>query len=457
MSDDRADSHRRRVLATTAAGRVISDRGSEHLSEYLPSLVPDRPLPDSPSSRVVLDALRHAASPHHDRQTVDSAIAELQIVPMLQLADGADLLLDTETFLNHLMYQVACRDRRVNFMWTQQCTTVRAITSRRPLSGPAILETGRDDFAVLPGSRKRLLHSNVACLGPTRLLLSPLGVKASHDAGLNPPDLLRGFAGRRYQRAQDAILDANRDVWSRLTMTARKTLVLVNEDLSADIVRSHLERGIEPLSSMLLDPDARRLFLRARRGVVESADNAVLRATTDLFRLRDGSTLRSCRIQDDERHAVLAASHADAEVPLTREALIEGLATRVLYPDLVITYLALVVLPGLTAVGGASQHEYLPRIEEIVLRTHDLGVTFPAAVIARCHARAHSALIGPALLELTPQQRSAVLFLSESSDLDAFERDVMQRPIRESAGNLTYLRYLDELRAARLATAGPGL
>ncbi len=132
------------------------------------------------------------------------------------------------------------------------------------------------------------------------------------------------------------------------------------------------------------------------------------------------------------------------------DALLEGLAARVLYPDLILTYLALVILPGLTAFGGASQHEYLPMIEEIALRAHDLGVTLPPEVIARSCTRGHSALIGPALLELTPSQRKVLLRLSEVTDLDAFEHDVMQRPIRETAGNLAYLRYLDTLYTARL-------
>ena len=158
-------------------------------------------------------------------------------------------------------------------------------------------------------------------------------------------------------------------------------------------------------------------------------------------------------IEGGDHNAALAAPHVRATIPLTQDALVEGLANRILYPDLIITYLALVVLPGFTAFGGASQHEYLPHIEEIALRTHDLGVTFPTAVVARSRAHASSALIGPALLELTSHQRSALLCLSESSDLDAFEREAMQRPIRESAGELNYLRYLDELHAARLGTS----
>lgn len=107
--------------------------------------------------------------------------------------------------------------------------------------------------------------------------------------------------------------------------------------------------------------------------------------------------------------------------------------------------------PGLTAFGGASQHEYLPRIEAIALRAHDLGVTFPPEVVERSRARGHSALLGPALLELTPLQRTTLLLrLSEATDLNAFERDAMQRPIRDTAGDLDHLRYLDALRAARL-------
>lgn len=452
MPSNRAEAYRRRVCEGTAAGRVVRDHGAQHLSDYLPSMVPDRPLVDSPSSRVMLDALRRAASAHYDPRMVEAAVAELRRFPMIQLADGADLLLDTETFLNHLMYQVACRERGVSFMWTQQCTTVRAITSRRPLRGPAFLQTDRNLFAVLPGSRKRLLHSNVACLGPTRLLLSPLGVTGPHDRGLGAPDLLQRFADREYPRAADGILDANRYIWSRLTMTARKTLVLLDEDVSADIVRAHVEHGIEPLSSILLDANTRRVFLRARREIVDSYSNVVLRATTDLFRLRDSTALRPCTIEGDDHHAVLAAPQVGARIPLTREALVEGLANRVLYPDLILTYLALVVLPGVTAFGGASQHEYLPKIEEIALRVHDLGVTFPAEVVERLHARGHSVLIGPALLELMPHQRAVLLRLSEATDLDAFERDALQRPIRDTTGDLDYLRYLDALRATRLGT-----
>ncbi len=319
MPNNQAEAYQRRVRDGTAAGHVIRDHGAQRLSDYLPSLVPARPLVDSPSSRVVLDALGRAASAHHARETVDAAIAELRRFPMIQLADGSDLLLDTETFINHLMYQIACRERGVGYMWTQQCTTVRAITSRRPLRGPAFLETDRDVFAVLPGSRKRLLHSNVACLGPTRLLVSPLGMKALPDAGLGTPELLRHVTGREYPRAVDGILDANRYIWSRLTMAARKTVVLLDEDVSADIVRAHVEHGIEPLNSILLDPDTRRVFLRARREVVGSRTNVVLRATTDLFRLRDGSTLRPCTIQGDDHNAVLAAPQAETMIPLTKD------------------------------------------------------------------------------------------------------------------------------------------
>ncbi|MGH3905367.1 MAG: hypothetical protein ACRDTE_14435 [Pseudonocardiaceae bacterium] len=446
------DTYYERVTSSTAAGRLIRDAAARYLPDYLRSIAPNRPLVDNPSSHILVQALTETAARHEDPDIVTRAIAEFRRSPIMQLADGANLLLDTETLVNHLQYQLACREAGIDYMWSQQCTTVRAITATNPLRGPAILETNQDYFAVLPGSRKKLLRTNVACIGPIQFKPTSLGIKA-HDPTVQPPRLLKPVLGAHYDSAPRAILAVNRIIWSRLQLSKKKKLVLFDEDLSAEVIQRHLEQRAEPISDLVCDDDTRNAFLHVKRDIVNSSGNFVLRATTDLFWIRHEHRLRPCTIEYQSRGpALLRARHGGPTIELTRDSVIEHLSCRNLYPDLILAYLALVVLPGVTAAGGASQHEYLPHIERLVTRAHGCGVLFPDAVISRIAAGTHSALIGPALLALDDCQRNTLLSLDDDTSLDTFEYDVMHRKIAETAGDLDYLRYLDHLRATRIQT-----
>lgn len=450
------ETYYQRVTRSTEAGRTIRAYGDQHLRGYLRSLVPTEPLSDTPAAQALLQALADAAAAHYPPITVRRALAEFQRRPALQLADGADLLLDIETLLNHLTYQLACRESGTNAMWTQQCTTVRALRSATPLSGPAIVETDRDSWRILPGSRNALAHSNVACLGETALTASPLGRKTARYARLPPPELLKPYLGQHHPRACAAILDANRGIWSQLHLKAKKQLILLDEELSADLIARHLRHELQPLSAIILDPRWRSVFNEVKRAAVQAPDNFILRDTTTLFRIRDGPTLRPCRlIEHSDRPAILTGTPHGPSVPLTRAALTEALDQRVLYPDLILSYLALVVLPGVAAFGGTSQHEYLPRIERMLIQAHQHGLALPHGVAERINTATQSRLIGPALLDLTPRQHQALLALNPDTDLDEFEHEVLDRTVGEAAGGLPTLTYLDQLRTLRSPTPQP--
>ncbi len=136
-------------------------------------------------------------------------------------------------------------------------------------------------------------------------------------------------------------------------------------------------------------------------------------------------------------------------IPLRATSLIPLLRRRRLYPDLMLAYIALVLLPGVVAVGGASQQEYLPLIREILISAHRMCPFLTAGDRDRLRSVDYSRMIGPALVELSAPQRHTLLMLSERTHLDEFEADAFGGPLRESAGSLGYLRYLHRLWAHR--------
>lgn len=178
--DQVSDGFRSFVLHSTASGRLIRDRAETPVIEYLRTVaVPDHALVGNDAAKALSIALEATVERDYGREVAARALAELRARPVIQMADGADLLLDLETLINHLMFQAACREANLRYMWTQQCTTVRAITSRSALRGAALLETDADVFSVFRASRRRLSHANVACMGRTELELRPLGVKTA--------------------------------------------------------------------------------------------------------------------------------------------------------------------------------------------------------------------------------------------------------------------------------------
>lgn len=442
---------RRRLLERTAAGRLVRDYGSRDLIDYLrDAVVPRAPMADNCSAAALIAVLQERASGILGERHAERALLEFTHRPMIQLADGADTLLDIETLINHLMFQVVCRENNLQYMFTQQCTTVRAITSKSALRGPAFLDRHDDRFMVLSGSRRLLVDASVACLGRTQFLFSPLGKKTSLFANLECPDLVTPFREKEYERAVDGVLEINRWIWSRLRVKAKKELILFGEDLSADVVGQHLSHDTSPVSRILLDSTTRRAYLDARDEACRHYDNFVLRSTTDFFWARDGVALRPCRLQEGTPDVLVYRSGSKFEgIPLTKRELHERLRRHELFPDLALAYIVLSLLPGVFAVGGASQHEYLPWIQKILLATHEKAPILRSEDLDRLGRTQYSRMLGPSLLELNPIQKNALLALNERTSLDEFEAAAFNDKIANTAGSLQYLHYLDHLDKKR--------
>lgn len=377
--------------------------------------------------------------------------AQFQRAPMLQLADSASLLLDSETFLNNFMYQVACREHHHHHLLVQQCSTIKLLQRRRPPTGPAYVELLADRYKLFDVSTKRLASASVATLKHVEFVFEPAATKLASYANAELPVLADLLRGRGSGSASEAIASANIEIWQRLKMKARNRLHVFHEDLSCDVLAAYLRDASTPVIPLLFDADVRREFLDAKRQRVGRQDNFVLRDTTDFFWLVCGESLHPVRVIG-KRHQTLIDAYTGQPVDLALQAddVVQALEERRVYPDLILGYACLSLFPGVVAFGGASQQEYLPQITGILLDADARTPFMSSADRARLQHDDLSRLIGPALVELDARQRRALLSLGPQTDLDAFERDVLHQPIRTAVGTGSYFDYLHWLHARRV-------
>ena len=127
---------------------------------------------------------------------------------------------------------------------------------------------------------------------------------------------------------------------------------------------------------------------------------------------------------------------------MERDTLKQNLQNRTIYPDIVLAYLSINILTGLTAYGGTAQHEYLPAIKEILLdldkKKHILS---PAARkdIENSHP---SSLNFSSLLSISPEISDDLENLNSSYDLNAFEKRITKKTLLELVGDLSKISYM---------------
>jgi hypothetical protein len=434
----------RLLAAKTRSGATLLEHADRPLVDYLRSIIPARDAtPVTPTLELVARVLEKHLR-RLDAPAPAQIAADFLRRPFLQLADNSRVLYDVETFLNNYMSYIACREAHVATLLTQQCSTTKLLSEGAGPVGPAFVELDADVYQVFAESHNVLRVATPSTLRDAEVSLEPLGHKVPGYVHPPLPSAVDQFRGAVFGSAADAIVGMNDAIWRNLRMKAKQPLFFFTEELSCDVVAEALRDSGGAVYRMLFDPDVRETFLAKKRKLVGSPPNLVLRDSTDFFTYRDGVRLRPLRIDGGIFRD--AKSGAELELRLDPAALVRALDDRDVFPDLITAYAALVVLPGVTALGGPSQHEYLPVIQSILLETHRENAFMSAAEEANAR-RDLSRLIGPALLELSARQQRVIRLMSEATDFAAFEDDVLSRTVRESAGQLEYFSYFDKLYA----------
>ncbi len=434
----------------TNTGKTLNTHMSLSLREYLREITPEKGLGKKVknlSRKILLESIEKLLPADLSDDQRARALTSFSDTPMMQLADGSNLLYDTETFLTNYIYQTACRERNISFLFTQQCSRSKMMMNSKATVGSGFLDLEGDVHAVFDVSRSRLSRASIATLkGPVKFEFNPLGMRLPSYAALPLPDILQELKNQDFPSAADAVLQANQHIWTALQIKGRKKLIQFDERLSGEIVRRHIDDQNSPIYRMLFDPSVRKSFVENQTSVVDSPKNLILKDTTNFFFYVDGETVRPAKIHDGKGGVVMVDGENGKSVSIdfspngVQEALREG----VLFPDLALSYIALSILPGTLAFGGASQHEYLPQIARILDLTNDetkfLEEDIPAYENSDPYAGSRM-ICG--LVEVDDRLKRIISVLNRSSDLKGLDDELLDKPLSESLGDMHYFDYFD--------------
>lgn len=433
------------IEANTNTGKILNTNIELPLREYLKLIVATCKTTSSPNRylQTLLDVLKSKLREKYGTEVASEAINQFTKVPIVQMADGAHLLYDEEVFMSNFLYQIASRENHLKYLFTQQCSTIRALMYPAKNYGSVFLHLDSDIYKVFDKSRKVLTSSNIASLQDVKMVFAPLGIKTPAYANIELPDVLKGLKGSSYKNASEAILASNKVIWKSFEMKAKKRLLQFHEDLSCDVIAASIETDTA-LDILFFNDEVRNYFLNVKKGLIKSPKNLILKDSTDFFYYNDGRSLVPVRIVNNGENPFITNARTGAKIPVdfSKDAIIKALRDRTLYPDLFMSYMALIILPCAVAFGGASQQEYLPIIKECLIKTNEkyglIDKTTLVAIIEQDNSRLITGLV-----ELTPQQKRVIGTLSAYTDLNQFENTFINKTLDESIGSMRYYKYFE--------------
>lgn len=365
--------------------------------------------------------------------------------PVIQTGDHCELLYNPETLLNNFAYQMGMRQVDAQYLLTQQCSTVRMIQGRNPLRGPAFVELDGGLYRVFDKSKKKLTRSNVATLRNVDFTFKP------EDANPNAPlpSLLTDLQGMNFHSAADAFLYANKYTWDNIHFNDKKDLILFDESLSSDVLVRLLENPDHPLNTLLFDERALAVFKDEIHAFVESDECLILNDVSDFFYGKHGDELIGLKLTEDFSALVGSDSNRSFRMAYNREAIINGLRNRTLYPNLMLSILAISIFPQSTVVGGSSQVEYVPEIQEVLRRTCIRLDLLPSDYVnAIAYPQINPTL---SIIARSPQLKRTIQRMDKDIDFTPWEEEIGKLTVDASMGDYTHLAYFDSYFQRRKA------
>jgi hypothetical protein len=408
---------------------------------YLRGLIPDKPAKQSRYFKYCTNALEKylILRGHSD---VDDTCNHLFHVPIIQQADHSNLLLDKETFLNNFMFYLACREAKVNKMITLQCSNVSCLSQRRPVVGPTFLRTRRNLYNVFSFSKTKLKDSNFCSL-PRPVQMSFEVIEGSsvdqHD------NFLSQFIDKKFVSAPEAYRICNNVIWSSLDSHATVSMVMIDDDMTSELAILHIADTTSPIYRLLFEAPVRDCFIKIKRQFVNSISNLAINSDVpDFFWYRNGSKLVSTKLIGFDKDAYFVLEHTTERLPIPYSPLgiTQALRAGVIYVDRIVAYLMRCMLPGIVALGGTSQQDYLNHYKQMILAAHQEHPFLDASDIEEISREDLSRFGGNPLIELDLEQQAIVANLSPSTDLARFAATFLDCTVGDTIGSFSCAEYL---------------
>lgn len=348
----------------------------------------------------------------------DDACTEFLAFPVMQQADHSGLLLETEILLNNVLFAVGISLHGRERMFTLQCSTVKCVTRLNPVCGPGYLHLAGDTYRVFDFSKRTLKDTNVCCLpGSVSFWLRTEGGVA----------LDRVDTSVRYRNAEDAFLAANAALWGEGSGVER---VAVDERYTSELVALHVEDRSSPVHALLFDDLVRKTCLAIRDEYARKHGQFVS-SVTDFFWLRRDSRLLPVR---------LVSPNGLGETPFTPAGIASALREGRLYADKYIAYLVRCLLPGIVAVGGTSQQDYLALFQQLTCEVHSKHPFIDEGVMT--YVRDDLSRLGGRPLLEPDAELQRLLDTSSPGALPAQLDTQLDRMVGDTIGTLSCARYL---------------
>lgn len=430
--------------AGSQLGRQLTDSLDVPLRTYLKGLIPRRK--ESPANRHLLRVSDALAQTLHKQghPDVDDICTQFLNVPVIQQADHSNLLLDEETFLNNLLFAAGCRESGVRWMITSQCSTVSCLSRRNPVAGPVFLRTRGRLHNVFSLSNRTYKNSSFCSLpGPLTIKLNVMS--GNYHARRDDPifDLMVGFCATD---APTAYRICNDNIWSSLDGAATVPRIDVDETMTSHLAADHIEDPYSPVRRLLFDTPVRDQFLQTKRRLMRSPRNlCVNRASPDFLWYRKNTRLVPVILLGSGSKAQFVLEDSGEQLPIAYRItdMAAALRSGQLFVDRILAYLVRCLLPGVIAVGGTSQQDYVALYQEMLLACHETRPFMDEAEIVAVSHPGASRLGGAPLLELDEEQRETIANLGHKTALDAFLRPCLERTVGETIGDLRCAEYLD--------------
>ncbi|MFE8049046.1 hypothetical protein [Brenneria goodwinii] len=376
---------------------------------------------------------------------ISCSLRDFNRFPVIQMADHGEVMLHPNMIMNNYLSNYAANKIGLKFIFSQQCTRVKAITNKSKLLGSAIIPRSNGYLKIYSQGFDKLTKLSIACMNPVVTDFKFFTLEREIIKNITIPEIIKEFDTKRYFSATGFLEEINNHIWKNLNFRNKCQLVLFDEDFSCQCVATMLS-GKTLLSEFFKNDSACMHLIKSREERKRSQPYSQLDISTDYFWLRENNSLKAMRLCwcDSGKLILVPVNSKGDQIPFSPEILSELLFRKVLYPDTTLSYITLSILPGIACLGGGSQSEYFPEIASLFSDAIDkFGIN--KRIKQKLHMIIkYSKLFYYGLLELNKEQRTLIDNLDKSSDLDMLIESLESLKLHESVGELRAFDYLEE-------------
>jgi hypothetical protein len=431
----------RLAACRSTLGRYLQSVGHRSLGQHLDALMSAFSPTRSLSFRLCLETLYRHLSQRADCDA-QACCDGLRALPAIQQADHASLLLDQETLLNNLLFALGAQRAAASTIITVQCSSVSCIARRHPHKGPPFLHTrdGRYDiFGMSTRTYSRAAFSELPGPVAANFVPSPTSRSLNKDALIGP------LQGTRWAGPLECFEAINAKLWDALGGTQMPKLTILDDRFSYELVAAHLDARESPLHRLVFDPEIARSFTEIRQAL-SSLPSARGIGTMEpgYFWARTGWRFEPVVTHPSRRGtmSVLPVMSTGRAFSIESSELSSLIRARRLIPTKMLIYFARCLLPGIRAIGGTSQQEYLAHYQTLLLelQAHTRLLDADEQVNA-CRSDLNQ-LGGAPLLEPDGDLAEALAFAQEKTDWSAAFERFLSKPLWQTVGGLNCAGYL---------------